>query len=163
MVKVYRFNTNICSSPVLRLKELVFAEGHAGLVLNVAAQQPPLRVLRSTALWGVLGFILVVVGLVVFDDVILTAEQSDHTWEMTNMAGFWLTFEAERQIIWPLDGMRWTPSPHRTRSLCTIQLLYSVIINCYSGYSATVPLEVCSTKQLQWKSWILAWMINFIC
>ena len=37
--------------------------------------------LRSAALGGVFGFVLIVVGLVVFDDVVLAAEESDHTWE----------------------------------------------------------------------------------
>ncbi len=34
---------------------------------------------RGAALGRVLGFILVIVGFVVFDDVVLTAEERDHT------------------------------------------------------------------------------------
>ncbi len=36
---------------------------------------------RSAALGGVFGFVLVVVGLVVFDYVVLATEESDDTWE----------------------------------------------------------------------------------
>lgn len=36
--------------------------------------------LGSAALWGVFGFVLVVVRLVVFDYVILATEEGDHTW-----------------------------------------------------------------------------------
>ena len=52
-------------------------EERGGLYLT--AQQPPCRMLRSAALWGVFGFVLVVVGLVVFDYVVLATEKSDHT------------------------------------------------------------------------------------
>lgn len=49
--------------------------------LYLTAQQPPGWMLRSAALRGVFGFVLVVVGLVVFDYVILAAEECDHTWK----------------------------------------------------------------------------------
>lgn len=55
--------------------------------------------LRSAALGGVFGFVLVVIGLVVFDDVVLAAEEGDHTWagrrkewQVTN-GGWWLVVE----------------------------------------------------------------------
>lgn len=54
-------------------------EGGVGLYLT--AQQPPCWVFRSAALWGVFGFVLVVVGLVVFDYVVLATEKRDHTWQ----------------------------------------------------------------------------------
>lgn len=49
----------------------------AGLYLT--AQQSSGRMFRGAALGGIFGFILVVVGLVVFDNVILPAEESNHT------------------------------------------------------------------------------------
>lgn len=52
-------------------------EERGGLYLT--AQQPPRRMFRSAALGGVFGFVLVVVGLVVFDYVILATEESNHT------------------------------------------------------------------------------------
>lgn len=71
--------------------------GLGGLYLT--AQQPPRRMLRSAALGGVFGFVLVVIGLVVFDDVVLAAEESDHTWagrrkewQVTN-GWWWLVVE----------------------------------------------------------------------
>lgn len=53
-------------------------KAHPDRLSDVAAQQPPLRVLRGAAFGGVLRLVLVVVGLVVFDDVVLAAEQGDH-------------------------------------------------------------------------------------
>lgn len=47
---------------------------------HLAAEQPPALVLRGAVLRGALGFLLAVVGLVVFDDVVLPAEQGDHPW-----------------------------------------------------------------------------------
>lgn len=52
-------------------------ESRGGLYLT--AQQSPCWVFRGAALRGVFGFVLVVVGLVVFDDVILATEESDDT------------------------------------------------------------------------------------
>lgn len=49
--------------------------------LYLTAQQPPRRMFRSAALRGVFGFVLVVVGLVVFDYVVLATEEGDHTWK----------------------------------------------------------------------------------
>lgn len=58
--------------------------------LYLTAQQPPCRMLGSAALGGVFGFVLVVVGLVVFDDVVLATEESDHTWkEKTGRVSPW--------------------------------------------------------------------------
>ncbi len=56
----------------------------AGQRLYLTAQQTSWRMLRGAALGRVLGFILVIVGLVVFDDVVLTAEERDHTWKRQN-------------------------------------------------------------------------------
>lgn len=53
--------------------------GGGGLYLT--AQQPPCWMFRSAALGGVFGFVLVVVRLVVFDNVVLATEESDHTWK----------------------------------------------------------------------------------
>lgn len=68
--------------------------GGGGLYLT--AQQPPRGMLRSAALRGVFGFVLVVVGLVVFDDVVLAAEESDHTWKerqnVVTSSQLWLPF-----------------------------------------------------------------------
>lgn len=47
----------------------------------LAAQQAPCWMFRSAALGGVFGFVLVVVGFVVLDDVILATEESDDTCE----------------------------------------------------------------------------------
>lgn len=64
--------------------------------LYLTAQKPPRRMLRSAALRGVFGFVLVVVGLVVFDDVVLAAEESDHTWKerknVVTSSQLWLSF-----------------------------------------------------------------------
>lgn len=70
-----------CLLPVLRFEGLVIAQGYAAQVLDIATQQAPLWVLWSAALWGVLGFVLVVVGLIVFNDVILATKQRNHPWE----------------------------------------------------------------------------------
>lgn len=47
----------------------------------LAAQQAPCRMFRCTALRRVFGFVLVVVGFVVFDDVVLATKESDHACE----------------------------------------------------------------------------------
>lgn len=57
----------------------------AGQQLYLTAQQTSWRMLRGAALRRVLGFILVIVGLVVFDDVILAAKQNYHTCAQTSM------------------------------------------------------------------------------
>lgn len=64
---------------------MVIAEGDAGPGLDVAAQQPPLWMFRCTAFGGVLGFVLVVVRLVIFDDVILATEQGNDTCDKKTM------------------------------------------------------------------------------
>lgn len=77
--------SDLSLSPVLRYEELVIAEGDAGPGLDVAAQQPPLWMFRCTAFGGVLGFVLVVVRLVIFDDVILATEQGNDTCDKKTM------------------------------------------------------------------------------
>lgn len=64
---------------------MVIAEGDAGPGLDVAAQQPPLWMFRCTAFGGVLGFVLVVVRLIIFDDVILATEQGNDTCDKKTM------------------------------------------------------------------------------
>lgn len=63
----------------LLLREKKKEEGGWEDGLYLTAQQPPRRVFGSAALGRVFGFVLVVVGLVVFDDVILATEEGDHT------------------------------------------------------------------------------------
>lgn len=45
---------------------------------HLAAQEAPALVLGSAVLRGALGFLLAVVWLVIFDDIVLSAEQGDH-------------------------------------------------------------------------------------
>lgn len=54
--------------------------------------------LRSAALRGVFGFVLVVIGLVVFDDVILATEESDHTWGR-GVGGRGRVMSCERPVV----------------------------------------------------------------
>lgn len=56
---------------------------------HLAAQEPPTLVLGGAVLRGVLGFLLVVVGLVVLDDVVLPAEQGNHPCEGEEEAMHW--------------------------------------------------------------------------
>lgn len=45
---------------------------------HLAAQEPSALVLGSAVLRGVLRFLLAVIWLVIFDDIVLSAKQGDH-------------------------------------------------------------------------------------